>query len=385
MRNVSRRFRDSIGRVVQWQTVVQWSNDGWVTWDEAGLSEEGSVTAASTSQIRWTMSLTLVDVPVGRYGINPFTTQIRIRHGMAGEPLMGMGVYRVTSVIRSLVDEHLVEVSGSSFEAYVIAARYTRPWVIPADEAKNQLQTIIKGALPDADFVWRGIDHGRRLPKVTIERDRWPLVDGGRNSPSISRSLGARTYVDGDGTWIIAPVPTLADPPTWEAEAGEGGVLIGATEDLTNEGVYNVIVANGISTDGERPPVGPGVAMDTDPLSLTYALKTPNEGGFGICPRFHASQFLTTIGQCQVAAEGMLAPYLGLKQQVTFDSLHDPSKEPGDVGIVRTADGLQRVILDSVTYDLLGGPLQCQTRTTTTRLDGANVEAPDEEDTEEAA
>lgn len=379
MRKVSARWRDSVGRVNRWITVVEWSNDGGLTWDEAGLVS-GSVTASSTSQVRWSMALTVHGAPIGRDGINPFTTRVRIRHGMEGEPLLGMGVYGVQSVQRSTDTPDQVQIGGLSFEQYLIKARFPEPFVLPRDEAKAQLQQLVTNVLSEAVFLWKKVDAGRMIPKITADRDRWAIIDGPRDSPSIARALGARVYVDGDGTWIIAKVPTIAAAPSWKADAGEGGVLITSTEELTRDGVYNMIVASGQSTDGEQPPVGPGIAMDLDPLSLTYALKSPDDGGFGRCPRFHASQMLTTVGQAQTAAEGMLAPYLGLKQQITFDSVHDPSKEPGDVGIVQTPDGPQRVILDAVTYDLLGAPLSCETRTTATRLDGSTEEAPDDEE-----
>ena len=381
MRRVSSRFRSRLAGVNRWVTLVEWSNDGGRSWRPARLAG-GSVTASQTSQTRYECSLTLVAAEVGRDGINPFTTRLRVRHGIAysNHPddveLVGLGVYRVEEVSRSLTGQ-TVEVRGSSFEAYIIDARFVTPRTLPAQSASTMIDELIREVMPDASIAWRGITPTDRVPKIIAERDRWELVDGSRDSTSVARALGARVFCDGDGVFVVAPVPALTDPAVWTATTGEGGLLVDSTEELSSDGVYNSVVVWGESTDGETPPAGPGIAVDDDPLSLSYI-----GGPFGQRPRFYSSQLITTKEQADRAARGMLAPYLGLRQRVSFSALHDPTLEPGDVGTVDTPSGPQKMIIDSITYDLGGGPMSCETRATATRLAGSIVDAPEEEGSE---
>jgi hypothetical protein len=214
------------------------------------------------------------------------------------------------------------------------------------------------------------------LPSTTVARDRWAFIDGNGNSPSIARSLGARIYAGPSGNWIARPVPTLNDPIVWEASSAD--VLLDFSEELTDEFVYNVVVADGQSTDTDAAPFPSGVAMDLDPTSPTYALRRVTDGGFGQKVRFYKSELLRTQMQAQRAAEGMLAPCLGLRQSITFQQAHNPALEPGDVGLIHTTAGDRRVLLDELTYSLVGAPLTGQTRTTATTLTG-NAYVPGED------
>jgi hypothetical protein len=74
MRAVSRRFAALIPHANQWVSEVDWSNDGFTTYDTASLVS-GTATASSLSQTRWACDLTLIDVTPGLDGINAYNTQ----------------------------------------------------------------------------------------------------------------------------------------------------------------------------------------------------------------------------------------------------------------------------------------------------------------------
>jgi hypothetical protein len=371
VRSVSRRFRTLIGGVNRWTSTVEWSNDGGQTWTEATFVG-GTVTADSTQQTRWSCSVTMEDVPVGKSGVNAFTTQLRVRHGIAGEQLLDMGRYKVTKVARSTANRLQTVLTGASHEVYVQGARFTSARTFYPQQASDLVRTLITEVIPSASISWLADD--LTLPLITEPRDRWPLLDGDRDATSIARSLGARLYCGPSGEWIVKPVPALTDAAVWSASLSD--VLIESGQELSDDGVYNIMVVSGQSGDSSVPVFAPGIAQDKDPLSLTYVDKPVDQGGFGPRPRFYTSQLITSNGQAQTAAQGMLAPLLGLKEQITFTQLHDPTLEPGDVGLVETVDGPRHAILDACTYALDGSPLQTQTRTTETRLAGDVTEAP---------
>lgn len=371
MWDVSARFLAGLTGVPRWLTSVEWTAD-LVNWSPLTLVE-GTVTADVNSQVRWTLDMTVVGVQTGSNGLNPYGCRVRVRQGMVHGPgdveWGGLGVYRVKTVDDTLVDQR-VKVTGLSLEQQVINDRFIVPRTIPAGSARQSTLALLREAIPDAALVWQVDD--QNLPQIIAERDRWPIIDGDRNATSIARALGARCYTDGLGSFIMAPVPSLEDPPVWTVDSGRGGALLSSGRSLTNDGVFNILVASGASTNG-TPPVGPGIAQDLDPSSPTYV-----NGPFGPCPRFYSSPLLTTKAQCDTAARGMLAPYLGLRQQVTFASVHNPALEVGDVVNVRTRDGLQPVILDQLTYQLVSPKdMTGQTRTTSTRLAGTVTAAPE--------
>jgi len=358
-------------------TEVHFSNDGWRTSQEATFVD-GTCTASALSQIRWTCDLTLADVTVGLDGLNGFSTQIRIDHGMKGEPLLPMGVYKVSTTSWSDAGA-TVKVKGLSHETYLQAARFITARTLRPAAASARTAALIQEVIPGAIVAWEVDDV--YLPGTTVARDRWAFIDGNSSSPSIARSLGARIYAGPNGNWIASPVPTLSDEPVWEASSAD--VLLDFSEELTDEFVYNIVVADGQSTDTDTLPFPSGIAMDLDPTSPTYVNKPVTQGGFGQKPRFYKSELLRTQQQAQRAAEGMLAPLLGLRQSISFSQAHNPALEPGDVGTIHTSAGDRRVLLDELTYSLTGAPLTGQTRTTATTLVGnAYVPAEDPEGVE---
>lgn len=368
------RFGAALAGVTRWTTLVDWSNNGGHTWTPATFVD-GTVTCASTSQVRWTCTLKLTDVPFGAGGLNPYQTRLRVRHGLRysshEQPQwLGLGRYALTSATRSLDDPDQVAVSGQSYEHYLIRSSLVGPRTVKPGSASALLATLVREVLPEAQIAWDPAVDDVALPKLVIEKDRWAMIDGGSDATSIAKSLAARVYPDENGIWRVMPVPSLQDDPVWEARPGVGGVLLTKTEQLSNDGVSNVQVVYG-SPSGSAV-IGPGIAKDYDPLSLTYVGRSPDAGGYGQVPAdAYTSQLITTRAQAGKVAQARLASRLGLKQQLTFGTLHDPTKRPGQVGILYGFTP-QRCILDSVTYDLspAPGPLSCETRTTATRLAG---------------
>ncbi len=373
MRNVSRRFRALLGHPVRWTNRIEWSNNGGQSWTEAELTQ-GQVTCAAKAQIRWSCDLSLLGVRVHPDQIR-VNTQLRVFHGIAGLPLLPMGRYRVASCSRSSESEE-VSVRGESFESYVIKHRFPRTRSIAAGSARGTLERLIREVIPSASFDWRVED--ALIPKIIEERERWSVIDGKRSSgTSISRALAARTFTGPAGEWVIAPVPSLADPVRWRAE--RGAMKITDAETWTDEGLVNALVVSNGAT------FTPRMIIDDDPLSPTYAGKSIDEGGMGLWPEFYDSPLITSSSQGERVGRAMLAERLGVAQQVEAQQLHDPTIEPGDVGLVDTAEGMRLVLPDSITYDLLGGPLGMETRTTLTRFTGLTVEAPDDSDLDDAS
>jgi len=376
MLEASQRFHDQIGTSTRWVTVIEYTNDG-ATWEALAMTA-GTVVRSLSQQIHWTCDVTVTQ----NDNVNSTNTRVRIRHGIAYAPgdleLIDFGYYRVASVTPDR-QSGTMAIHGESYESFVIRHRLGAPKRYVPNSAQGMLDLIISEVFYEPLMArWRdGTTPTMHVPAIQAERERWELVDGKSSSPSIANAAGARIIADASGGFVVIAVPTLADEPVFEVRSGEGGVLVASAVDQTSEGVANMMVVRGESTEGVVTATAR--VADDDPDSPTYFRRKPTAGGFGTVPMFYTSPMIITYAQAERTAKAMLAQRLGVQQTITFDSLHFPLLEPGDVVLIRSPyDAPMRAILDAVTYSLRGGPMSADTRTTRSSAAGQVVAVTDE-------
>lgn len=355
---MSARWQASIGGLVRWHTRVQWSPNGR-TWTDL-QPVECSVTENAGQQVRWSLSATVR----GADGLDTDGSLVRVlvTHTGTGETLQ-KGLYRVESVSRSLYSDR-VQVSGVSLEQALIDGRLTKPTRYRAATARERLAGLIGGVLPGAAVTFdRGTDPDRPLPQQLVDRDRWEAVSGGPDAKSVAKALGAVVYADHEGRFRVSPLSaqSLTSTPTRQLRSGPGGVLLDASRQTDRESVRNVVVVKGASTEQGAKVVGPVVVIDDDRDSRTYARSNPLLGGFGPVPLFYTSPLITTVAQAEKTARSLLAPRLGMRQQIAFEQLYDPSVEAGEVHQLEGGTSL-KAVLDSVTFDLIKRTMTGQCR-----------------------
>lgn len=377
----TQRFHDQVGTSTRWVTAIEYTNDG-LTWEPLAMVG-GSVVRSLSQQIHWTCDLTVSQ----NDAVNSTNTRVRIRHGIAYAPgdleLIDFGYYRVATVTPDRKSGTMA-IRGESYESFVIRHRLGAPKRYASDSAQGMLDLIISEVFFEPlRALWReGTTPTMHVPAIQAERERWELVDGKSSSPSIANAAGARIYADASGGFVVIPVPTLADEPVFEVNPGAGGVLVASAVDQKSEGVANMMCVRGESTDGLVTATAR--VADNDPGSPTYISRKPSAGGFGTVPMFYTSPMITTYAQAERTAKAMLAQRLGVQQTITFDSLHHPLLEPGDVVLINSPyDAPMRAILDAVTYSLRGGPMSADTRTTRSSSAGEVIAITDEEGTAE--
>lgn len=172
----------------------------------------------------------------------------------------------------------------------------------------------------------------------------------------LATAISSEVYTGRDGTFIIAPVPTLDDSPRWQLTVGQSGNLVSVSRKRTADGVYNRVLAKGVSdavSGTTVPPVTGEAVIDDVNDPLYYG------GPFGRVTRFYTSPMLTTADQCTSAAAGILQKARGRNFAVSFTSLVNPALDPGDVLWSQLSDGVIRThIVDSVTHPLTGSDTQ---------------------------
>lgn len=370
---VSRRWKASISAVPRWVSAVDWSLDGR-TWLPTTL-HAGQVTDDATSQVRWQLDADLSGIEVSRIQLSPFGVLLRARVGMVFSPddieWAPMGLYRCTVTDR-MHRGSITSVTAESFEASLIDDEFTSVRQFPAQAASQLITTLIRETLPSARVQFTAADEN--MPAfVTEDESRWNVIDGKTDAPSVARAVGARVATDRIGTFLVSPTPSLEDKEVGTVDDGPGGLLVESRERLTREGVYNRVAVRGESSDPDVPPVGPFLVEDDDPLSPTYARADPLQGGYGPVTYHYASPLITNQVQGLRTGRSVLAPMLGLRQQVDFQSRFDPSLDSGDVLLVRSPGGLRPTLLDKVTADLTAFTMQSACRATQTRLAGTPV------------
>ena len=370
----SNRWRAALPGVARWARSVEWSLDGR-TWSATAL-HEGTVRQDATSQTRWSLDAVVSGVEVGHGAVSPFGVLLRGRIGMVHGPddieWLPAGLYR-TDLTGTVLRDDRVHVTGESFEVALIDDEFPGPRQIDGGSAKARLAQLIRETMPSARVNTDLVDDVVLPSWATQDDSRWGVIDGRTDSPSIARALGAVVYADRAGTFVAAPTPSLEDAPVATYDEGEGGLLLTSGEELSREGVYNRVAVTGESTDPDVAPVGPVVVEDTDRLSPTYTGADPLEGGFGPVTYHYSSPLITSQPQAVKTGRSILAPLLGLKQQVTFTGATDPALDAGDVVLARSPSGLRPVLLDSIEINLATMTMTGACRSTRTRYAGSTV------------
>jgi hypothetical protein len=337
------------------------ASDG--TWQPLELSK-GNVSADRTSQTRWSLTATVLEPPGS---LSPFGSMLRAHRGVylpdGTVEWVPSGVFRCESVKRQTGSPE-VDVTGLSAEKIVADGGFLVPRNLHGGSGVASIRELITEVLPGAYVDVRVPD--QILGSLTEDKDRWGMIDGSSDSPSIAKLLGAEVYADGLGRFVIGPVPTVDDPPVWTA--GDG-VLVSADSELSRDGVVNVWVVTGASAGEDNETVGPGYALDTDPYSPTFAgssLFDPTDvAPFGRVIDYYSSSALKDQGDCERAAAAKLADSLGLKHTVSFESVLNPALRPGDVVRIAPPGVLaHNHVIDKLTVDLAGSAsLKADTRT----------------------
>lgn len=375
MRDAGRRFDALIGGVNQWVTEVDVLIDGqWVPVTYL----DGGVQSSAGQECRWQTSGMVLDAVPAE--VDPLGTRMRVRHGIADLPLLPMGVYKITDLDRDQTPGYrlggaqvgTVTVSASSDELYAKRDDWATMRVLQPMSAFAAIRMLIKELFPNASVEISDQLDDIRLPRLEGQ-NRWQMLDGKDDAPSIAKALGAVVFCGPSGEWIVAPQPTLADPIRFEARSGEGGILLEAAEALSDEGVANRVI---VAPDGDNTwPTQ--VVEDLDPYSPTYIKRPIEQGGFGPKTFTYTSAAITNSAQAKKVAQAQLAARLGLRQQLTYGQAHDPRTEVGDVALIHTQTGARKVILDDLIFDLGAATTSAQTRTTATRYAGESYELPD--------
>jgi hypothetical protein len=323
----------------------------------------GSVTIDSRSQTRRTATVGFASDalwPNDAFDIlSPIGSELQLEYGIVlpgGIEWIPLIYGPITDASRTLPtsQQAAVEVRVSDRSAKVAEARFDAPTqTIAGATTVSEISRLITQVLPSVAVIDQ-TGSTKVAPQLDMERERW--ADG---IEPLADSISAEVFADATGNFLIRPEPDITDPVVWVVTDGDGGILVTESDQYSRDLVYNRVVASGQRVDG-TPPVY-AVSSDTNPDSPTYT-----GGPFGVKTRFYASPLLTTVPQCQSAADSLLARVIGRHLSVTFEAIVNPALSAGDVIQLVTGDRSEIHIIDQVEIPLTpGAAQQIQTRSLT--------------------
>lgn len=208
---------------------------------------------------------------------------------------------------------------------------------------KDGLQRIIRDKFPfptasHAATVWDEIQTVTRMPIIRNQPDTaiaQPVTHENDKDAAVSKLF------DRLGAWpALTPSGVLtARPKEWPAPVGDLTGVVSAPRELASNKTYNRVVVQGKDPSGNQIY---GVSEVREGF-LRVANSDGSPSPFGVATYTYASEFLTTVAQCQAYAEELL-PRVSRLRGVVRDVTErfNPLREVGDV--LRFEGGLVRVL-----------------------------------------
>jgi hypothetical protein len=350
---------NSLNSVTKRRIVIEWSNDRFATVGGTLEAYESSFTCDLTAQVRWASTLSAIDVDKR---INNKITWMRcfleIKGMRSAWWRIPMGVYRVWDI---KISGRYSAFTLDGLEAVVRDYTFHVPRTLPlskSDSRQTTLTKLLREAIPNVPVAWLVKESSAAMPKVTVERDRWAMIDGDGDAKSITNSLAADCFCDRVGQFVVSPTPIETKDPVWEITV-DSGVKVSSETTLSRENMKNVWTV-WAEPGGNKKNIGPVHVWDTDRGSDTYAGTNPVKYGardsksFGVVPGYYQSPILKDTKACEKVGRKRLALSLAVRRSVTITSIFNPTLDGGDCLALRPDDApnLQNFILESVSYSI---------------------------------
>lgn len=296
------------------------------------------ITVDGTSQVRRTCQLTVADPSLRPVYwtdmLSPAGTELHVTSGVrypdGTVEMVPVGVFRIDEVTTPFGD--VVVVSGSDRTKVLIEDRFLKPaQSLTTNTVVQEITRIIQYSLPTATVTNLTTD-STTCPKMTWEQDTspWSAVE------ELATSIGAEVAPNGEGVFVIRTQPTPSDPPVWTAAVGESGIIVGGSERMTRDGVFNAVTARNDPADGTAP-------IQYTAKDLTVGSPTHWDSAFGHRPRVYSSSALNTVGKCTAAALSILNRSTAPARTVTAQVIPNPAVDYGDVANLVLPDGTVEV------------------------------------------
>ena len=331
-----------------------WASDQKL--QEINISE-GSVSVNSGSAVRRTCEVTLVTsreianlVPDNDFDLlTPFGNELRLYRGVqfedGTEEYVPLGVFVITEVgIQDTNDGVTIKLAGEDRSIRISRAKWTEPYQLPNGTLESALSDLLKNRYPDAELAF---------PVTNVSVNQVVLGSESSNDPwkdavEIAELVGYDLFFDQNGVVQMQQFPTLDGSVVVALFVeGSGTTITSLDRTISTKETFNGVI---YTIEGSEVAAPIRVeAWDEDTSSPTYRF-----GVFGEVPTFIETNLLATEVQAIRAAYSLLNIYIGKQEQITFNSLVDPSLDVQDVIYVKSNGAKidRLVIIDSLDIPL---------------------------------
>ena len=319
--------------------------------------ESGSVSISVNNLMRRTCSVRLITdrtvdnlVPnTGFDAITPFGNEVRVYRGVrfddGTEEYVPLGVFVMTDV--RITDNNngvMIEITGEDRSLLVSRAKYTQAYKMVPGTLEASLTALLQDRYPDIEtnFPVTNVTIQQIILGINSDNNPW------RDAVDIAALVGYDLYFDVDGIATMKQFPSLDGSAVVASyQEGENTLITSIDRTMSTKETYNGII---YTVQGSQIATPIRVeAWDEDSTSPTYRY-----GVFGQAPIFINSNVIATSTEATQAAIYLLNKYIGAQEQITWNSIVDPSLDANDVVYIHSIGAKvdRLVIIDSLTMPL---------------------------------
>ena len=253
-----------------------------------------------------------------------------------GWELWPLGVFLHTETsLTNAGDGPRLTIGGGDLSRRIQRAAWLAPYVIPAGSSiADAWVALILDRWPDADVrVEVGTDDTTSTQLVYGDK---PKADPWADARKLGSLLGAESYVDAEGTFVLGTIPDPGSVPvcaTYAASTdGSPTALLQVDRRLDADKGFSAVAMDSNRSGGT--PLR-GIAYDTDPDSATYV-----DGDYGLVPLFVSS---SASSQTRIDAQAVarLARNRAATDAISVELVPNPAHEERDV--IQLTDDAVRV------------------------------------------
>jgi hypothetical protein len=298
----------------------------------------------------------------------PFGNQLRLYRGIeytdGTQEYVPLGVFVITEVDVQDGNEGIsMTIRGEDKSIIVSRNKWTSAYQMVNGTLEASLLALLQNRYPDieTDFPTTNITVNQVILGSDSNLDPW------KDAVHIAELVGYDLFFDVNGIATMKQFPTLdAASVVSTYKEGDGTTITSLDRKISTKETYNGVI---YTVEGSQVTTPVRVEVwDEDTTSPTYRY-----GVFGSVPTFITTNLIGTSAEAIKAATLLLNTYIGQQEQITFQSIVDPSLDVNDVIYVKSEGAKvdRTVIIDTMDIPLeYTGALTVTTRVV--RIVGAN-------------
>ncbi len=319
--------------------------------------DKGKVSVSTSNSVRRTCEINVTTdrtstnlVPNDGFDyIAPFGNQLRLYRGIqftdGAEEYIPLGVFVINEVSVQDTNEGVsITIRGEDKSIICSRNKWTSTYQMVNGTLEASLTALLQNRFPDIEINFPTTNV--TINQIILGADS--SVDPWKDAVFIAQLVGFDLFFDVNGVCVMKQFPTLdAATVVGTYKEGEGTTITSLNRNISTKETYNGVIYT-IEGSQVTTPIRIEV-WDEDTTSPTYRF-----GVFGSVPTFVTTNLLSTSAEAIKAATLLLNTVIGQQEEITFDSIVDPSLDVNDVVYVKSVGSKvdRTVIIDSIDIPL---------------------------------